>query len=307
MPKVLITGGAGFIGSHIAQAFADAAPLVIDNLSSGSLKNLPAQAQLQQLDIRSSEARELVSAYRPDVIVHAAAQISVRESMRDPAFDTAVNVGGLVNLLQGINSPKTTQFVFISTGGAIYGEQDRYPADESHRKNPTSVYGLAKWVGEQYLDLWKRSYGLKVSCLRLANVYGPRQNPHGEAGVVAIFMQRLLAGEVPRINGDGKQTRDYVYVGDVAKAVEMVVSGGVEGTFNIGTGVETSVNELYREIAAVLESNVAPQHGPAQPGEQLRSVIDAALAQRTFGWRASVAIREGLAKTGKWFKEHRLR
>jgi UDP-glucose 4-epimerase len=305
MAHVIVTGGAGFIGSHIVDALLAAGHKVevIDDLSSGSEQNLPAGVKLHRLDIRSPEARELLARLQPEILVHTAAQISVRISMENPVLDTEINVVGLVNLLHAFQGKKLPHVVFLSTGGAIYGEQDTFPAPESHATRPNSVYGLAKRVSELYLDLWGREHGLTWTALRLSNVYGPRQNPHGEAGVVAIFSQRLLRNEVPMINGEGTQTRDFVYVGDVAAAARIVSDKRISGIFNIGTGRETSVNELYELIRGAVGVPVQARHGEAKPGEQMRSCIDARLATKTFGWKPSVSIEEGIERTVDWFRE----
>lgn len=305
MAHVIVTGGAGFIGSHIVDALLTAGHKVevIDDLSSGSEQNLPSAVTLHKLDIRSPEARELLARLQPEILVHTAAQISVRISMENPVLDTEINVVGLVNLLHAFQGKKLPHVVFLSTGGAIYGEQDVFPAPETHPTRPNSVYGLAKRVSELYLDLWGREHGLTWTALRLSNVYGPRQNPHGEAGVVAIFSQRLLRNEVPMINGEGVQTRDFVYVGDVAAAARIVSDKRISGIFNIGTGRETSVNELYELIRGAVGVPVQARHGEAKPGEQMRSCIDAGLATKSFGWKPSVSIEEGIKRTVDWFRE----
>ena len=306
MARAIVTGGAGFIGSHIVDALLSGGHEVeiIDDLSSGSEANVPKGAKLHRMDIRSAEARELLAKRQPDLLVHCAAQISVRISMENPVLDTETNVVGLVNLLHAFAGNKYPHLVFLSTGGAIYGEQDYFPATESHPTKPASVYGLAKRVSELYLDLWGRQYGLTWTALRLANVYGPRQNPHGEAGVVAIFSQRLLRNQGAVINGEGTQTRDFVYVGDVAAAAKAVAEKKVTGTFNIGTGRETSVNELYEIIRKNIGSELRAQHAEAKAGEQMRSCIDASLATKTFGWKPSMNIENGLKATVEWFKSH---
>jgi UDP-glucose 4-epimerase len=212
-----------------------------------------------------------------------------------------VNVVGLVNCLHAFRGKKLPHVIFTSTGGAIYGEQDVHPANESHPNRPTSVYGLAKKVGELYLEFWAREYKMKSTALRLANVYGPRQNPHGEAGVVAIFCQKLLRGQTPTINGTGKQTRDFVYVGDVARAIKLVCDKGVTGIYNIGTGRETDVNELYTHITAALGSKVKAEYGPAKEGEQMRSSIDAKAAGVALGWKPEMALEHGIKATADWF------
>lgn len=305
MTKALVTGGAGFIASHIVEGLLEtgAEVIVIDNLSSGRKENLSPRAKMVMMDIRSEKVAELIAEEKPDLVVHAAAQISVRKSMEDPVFDADVNVRGLLNILHSFSGRKLPYFVFISTGGAIYGEQDFFPATEDHPIRPTSVYGMAKRVSELYLDLWHRVYGMKYAVLRLANVYGPRQNPHGEAGVVAIFSERLLRGEVPTINGSGEQTRDFVFVRDVARAVVSVCEQGVSGVYNIGTGVETSVNELYRLIAAAAQSSISPGYVEGKAGEQMRSSIDSSEAGKAFGWKAMYNLEEGIKETVAWFRE----
>ena len=305
MSRALVTGGAGFIGSHIVDALvADGFEVaIIDDLSSGERTNLESDATLHELDIRSADAAKLVAEFQPDVFVHAAAQISVRASMEDPGFDTDVNIKGLVNLLTAFPVDRQPHFVFLSTGGAIYGEQEQFPASESHACRPTSVYGLNKYLGEQYLSFWAREHGLKSIALRLANVYGPRQNPHGEAGVVAIFCQRLIAGEPTVIFGTGEQTRDFVFVKDVAAAARIACSQKIEGIFNIGTGIETSINQIYQEVRSTLNPDQEVAYEAAKAGEQLRSVIDPSLAKQTFGWESSVTISDGLRQTAEWFRD----
>ncbi|MCO6431616.1 MAG: NAD-dependent epimerase/dehydratase family protein [Deltaproteobacteria bacterium] len=304
MAKVVLTGGAGFIGSHIAEELLSRghSVTIIDDLSSGCRENVPAGCGLEVMDIRSPEARTFLSKLEPEYVVHAAAQMSVRLSMEDPAFDTHVNVYGLINLLQAFHGRKQPFFVLLSTGGAIYGEQETFPAAENHPIVPASVYGLAKYVSELYLDLWRRQFGLRYAALRLANVYGPRQNPHGEAGVVAIFCQKLFLGETPLINGSGEQTRDFVYVKDVAAAVGSVVAESVEGTFNIGTAVETSVNRLYEAISAACEVNIQAAKGPAKAGEQMRSCIDYGRAKAAFGWSPRTGLSKGIELTAEFFR-----
>ena len=305
MAKIVVTGGAGFVGSHVVEELIGQGGHelhVIDDLSSGTVDNLFPQVTFHKLDIRSEKLPELLLAINPDAIVHTAAQMSVRLSMEDPVFDTDVNVKGLVNILHAFKGKKMPYLAFTSTGGAIYGEQDSFPAPETHPIRPASVYGLAKRVSELYLDLWARVYGLRFAALRLGNVYGPRQNPHGEAGVVAIFCKKILAGQGCTINGSGEQTRDFVYVKDVARAIVLAVSGKVCGTFNIGTGKEASVNELYSMISESLASKAKAAYGPPAAGEQMRSCIDASLALKTFGWKPLVTVKEGIQKTADWFR-----
>ncbi|NOZ94062.1 MAG: NAD-dependent epimerase/dehydratase family protein [Acidobacteria bacterium] len=301
---ICVTGGAGFIGSHVADALvADGhRVLIIDDLSSGRKENVPAQAELHVLDIRSEDAALLLQEEGVEILVHHAAQMDVRRSVADPRFDADVNIGGLLNLLEAGRKGSLRQVVFASTGGAIYGEQDVHPADEDHPQRPVSPYGVSKLASERYLYYYHHEYGLDATCLRYANVYGPRQNPHGEAGVVAIFLDRLLSGRQPTIHGDGLQTRDYVYVGDVVAANRAAV--GLEGyrTFNVGTGVETDVNELYEAIRKALGSPVDAVHGPGMPGEQRRSCISAAKIARELGVEIATPLAEGIQETADWFR-----
>jgi len=302
---VCITGGAGFIGSHVADAFLAEGRrvLIIDNLSGGKRENVPQGAELHVLDIRSKEAAELVSGSGIELLVHHAAQMDVRRSVEDPRFDAEVNILGSLNLAEAARRGGVRQILFASTGGAIYGEQDYFPADENHPARPISPYGISKLSFERYLYYYHVAYGLDATCLRYANVYGERQNPHGEAGVVAIFLNRLLAGQVPTINGPGLQTRDYVHVSDVVRA--NVAAAGRPGfhIYNVGTGVETSVVDLYNEIARALGVDLQAQHGPAKPGEQQRSVVDGALGRRELGLPQPISLDQGLARTAAWFRE----
>ena len=302
---VCVTGGAGFIGSHVAEAFLAQGRrvLIIDNLSGGRRENVPPGAELHVLDIRSKEAADLVRESGIEILVHHAAQMDVRRSVEDPVFDADVNVLGSLNLAEAARRGGVRQLLFASTGGAIYGEQDYFPADENHPARPVSPYGISKRSFELYLFYYSVTYGLDATCLRYANVYGERQNPHGEAGVVAIFLNRLLAGEAPTINGEGLQTRDYVHVSDVVRA--NVAAAGRPGyhIYNVGTGVETSVVDLYKEIARSLGSDLQARHGPAKPGEQQRSVVDASLGRRELGLPPPIPLSEGLARTAAWFRE----
>ncbi len=255
------------------------------------------------LDIRSPEAASVLLDRGVEVLVHHAAQMDVRRSVEDPRFDADVNIGGFLNLLEAARKGRVRQVVFASTGGAIYGEQESFPADENHPLRPVSPYGVSKLAGERYLYYYHQEYGLDVTCLRYANVYGPRQNPHGEAGVVAIFLDRILSGRTPVINGDGLQTRDYVYVGDVVEA-NMAVRG-LEGfrVYNVGTGVETDVNTLYEKLREAAGGGPDPEHGPAKPGEQRRSVIDPSRIRRELGVPIATSFDEGLRRTAEWFRE----
>jgi len=302
--KVLVTGGAGFIGSHVSDVFLDAGHEVwaLDDLSSGRRENLRSEVRLVVADIRSPEAARLVQAERFEVICHLAAQMDVRRSVTDPRFDADVNVGGFLNLLEAARKSGVRKVVFSSTGGAIYGDQDEYPAPETHPTRPLSPYGVSKASGELYLGYYRAQYGLRSTALRYANVYGPRQNPHGEAGVVAIFSERLLKGQTCVVNGTGEQTRDFVFGPDVARANLLAATGDVEGPVNIGTGIETDVNRLYALLARAAGVERPAQHAPAKPGEQMRSSVDASRAAKVLGWRPAVPLEEGLQRTVDWFR-----
>jgi UDP-glucose 4-epimerase len=303
---VCVTGGAGFIGSHVAEAFLAEGRrvLIVDDLSGGRRENVPQGAELHVLDIRSREAADLVRDSGIEVLVHHAAQMDVRRSVEDPLHDASVNLLGGLNLAEAARHGGVRQILFASTGGAIYGEQESFPATEDHPARPVSPYGVSKLAFERYLFYYHAAYGLDVACLRYANVYGERQNPHGEAGVVAIFLNRLLAGEAPTINGDGLQTRDYVHVSDVVRA--NLAAAGKPGfhIYNVGTGIETSVVELYRELARAVGSDLQARHGPAKPGEQQRSSVDASRIRQELNLPEPLPLREGLARTAAWFRAH---
>ncbi|WP_119069681.1 NAD-dependent epimerase/dehydratase family protein [Rubrobacter indicoceani] len=301
--RVLVTGGAGFIGSHVAEGLVSAGHrvAVVDDLSHGRRENLPEGVEFYKEDIRGGCAG-IIDEFRPEAVAHLAAQMDVRRSVAEPDFDAEVNVVGMVRLLQNCALGGVQKFVFSSTGGAIYGEQDEFPATEAHREYPISPYGVSKLSGERYLHYFKAQHGLDYVALRYANVYGPRQDPHGEAGVVAIFCGRLASGETSTINGKGEQTRDYVYGPDVAKANLLALENNVEsGAYNIGTGLETSVNRLYRLLREGSGKDLPPEHGPGKPGEQLRSCIDPTLAAEKLGWRPETDLRTGLRETLRYF------
>jgi len=276
--------------------------LIVDDLSTGRKENLPAGARFFQLDIRSPEAAKLLVDERVEVLVHHAAQMDVRASVRDPLFDAEVNILGTLNLLEAGRQGHLRQVIFASTGGAMYGEQESFPATEDHPAQPVSPYGVSKLSVERYLYYYFHEYGIAATCLRYANVYGPRQNPHGEAGVVAIFLQRLLEGKPCIIHGDGLQTRDYVYVGDVVAA--NLAALGREGfaIYNVGTGRETSVLELYQLLASILGVTTPPVHGPEKPGEQRRSCIASRRLHAELGVSPQIALEQGLRLTAQWFR-----
>ena len=303
--KILVTGGAGFIGSHVAQAYVDAGHevLVLDNLSSGKKGNVPERARFVFGDVGSETAVEAVRTFRPEVINHHAAQINVRKSVADPVFDARENILGTLTLLEAARKEGVRKVIFASSGGAGYGEQEDFPADEEHPLRPVSPYGVAKVAVELYLHFYRVQYGLAYTALRYANVYGPRQDPHGEAGVVAIFSERLLRGQTAIVNGDGEQTRDYVYVGDLVRANLAALARGDGLGINIGTGIETNVNTLFRKLRDLAGSRQEEIHGPAMPGEQSRSVIGNALAFNELGWYPETSLDDGLALTLAYFRD----
>jgi UDP-glucose 4-epimerase len=295
--RAVVTGGAGFIGSHLVDALVARGDdvLVVDDLSTGRRERVHPDARFLQLDIRDREGvAGAWAADRPEVCFHLAAQADVRVSVADPARDAEVNVLGTINVLQASHDHET-QVVFSSTGGAIYGECEE-PAPETAPREPISPYGTSKLAGEEYLAMANRLYGEGHVALRFGNVYGPRQDPHGEAGVVAIFFGRLLEGQPPRIFGDGSQTRDYVYVGDVVRAT-LLAAGHAGGVFNVGTGVETSVVDLAAACMRVSGVELEPVFEPARLGELQRSVLDPSLSERELGFRTAVDVEAGLAET----------
>jgi UDP-glucose 4-epimerase len=301
--RVLVTGGAGFIGSHVAGLLLAGGHevAVVDDLSRGRRENVPGGAAFYGLDVRSG-CEEVFEDFGPEAVCHQAAQVDVRRSVAEPVLDLEINAGGTLRLLETCVGHGVGRFVFASTGGAIYGEQREFPASEEHPEYPISPYGVSKLAAERHLRLYEARYGLPCVALRYANVYGPRQDPRGEAGVVAIFASRLASGETCTINGTGEQTRDYVYAGDVARANVLALESGVpSGAYNVGTGIETSVNELYETMADLSGRESPAKHAPAKPGEQLRSAIDPAKAERVLGWRPGVGLREGLEKTLAFF------
>ncbi|MDZ7361806.1 MAG: NAD-dependent epimerase/dehydratase family protein [candidate division KSB1 bacterium] len=304
--KILVTGGAGFIGSHIADAFIAHGHQVtiVDNLVTGRKENLNPQAKFHQMDICDPAIAEIFQRGQFDAVCHQAAQMDVRRSVVDPRYDAEVNILGTLNLLQQCGKTGVKKFLFASTGGAIYGEQVRFPADEEHPTWPASPYGISKLACEKYIYFFAQNYGLRYVFLRYANVYGPRQNPHGEAGVVAIFSTKLLKREQPVINGDGKQTRDYVFVGDVVRANLLALNYPNSDYFNIGTGIETDVNTIFHGLNEVVGAGLPEHHGPAKAGEQLRSVLSNEKARRLLDWQPTVPLAEGLKQTAEWFRAH---
>ncbi len=308
--KILVTGGAGFIGSHLVDAWLEDGHrvTVVDDFSTGLEENLPSvEAQggrfsLHRMDIGSPQAAQLLAEGGFDVLVHEAAQMNIRRSVEDVAFDARVNILGTVNLLEAAARGGVKQILFASTGGAIYGEQEMFPATESHPLHPVSPYGVSKVACEHYLYYFHQAYGLDVTCLRYGNVYGPRQNPLGEAGVVAIFLKLLLDGKTPTINGDGGQTRDYIHVDDVVDANRAALGRPGFHIYNVGAGIETSVVELYQHLATAVGTSIEASFGPAKPGEQRRSCIDPSLGRKELSLGEAIPLQEGLQRTTDWVR-----
>jgi len=302
--RILVTGGAGFIGSQIARAYVEAGHdvTVLDDLSSGHRENVHENARFVQADIRSAEAAEVVRDVKPEVINHHAAQMNVRVSVDDPRFDADVNVLGLINLIEEGRKAGTRKVIFASSGGTVYGEPEDLPADEAYPTHPVCPYGVSKLTGEHYLYYYNRIHGLDYVALRYANVYGPFQDPHGEAGVIAIFCQALLRGDDVTIFGDGLQTRDYVFVGDVVRANVACLDTEYCGSVNIGTSIETNVNELYDHVKGHAGGDGKDIHGPAKDGEVRRSALDASFAGKVLGWSPEVTLADGLAATVDFFR-----
>jgi UDP-glucose 4-epimerase len=310
--RALVTGGAGFIGSHLVDALAGRGDrvVVLDDLSTGRRENLAAalEAGAELLEGSITDDAAVAAAFercRPELVLHLAAQIDVRRSVADPAFDLDVNVAGTIKLLEASRAAGVGRFLLASTGGAIYGEGEGrdLPLAESAECRPDAPYGQSKYAAEGYLDLYRRLHGLETASLRLGNVYGPRQDPHGEAGVVAIFCQALRDGSRPRVFGDGTQTRDYIYCTDVVGAFVAATEGGGPGPYNVGTGVETTVLDLGRRIAGAFGAEFDPEPAPARLGEVQRISIDPSRAERELGWSAAQDLDRGLALTAEWFRE----
>ncbi|MCY4159225.1 MAG: NAD-dependent epimerase/dehydratase family protein [Bacteroidetes bacterium] len=302
--KILVTGGAGFIGSHVTDLLTNQgySVEVLDDLSSGLRENVPQSVKLHVTDIQSPVAASLMKKNRYQVLVHHAAQMDVRRSVEDPAFDVRVNILGLINLMEAGRENGLRKVIFASTGGAIYGEPEAGPQPESHIQQPVSPYGISKLTCEKLLHFYSHEYGIPYVALRYGNVYGPRQNSHGEAGVIAIFTERLLSGQPTTIHGDGRQTRDYVFVDDVARANFAALNFHQESTaFNIGTGIETDVVTLHHRLQQATGVKKSAAHGPQKSGEQRRSVLDCTKAAEYLAWKPKVSLDEGLRWTAEWF------
>jgi UDP-glucose 4-epimerase len=306
--KILVTGGAGFIGSHVVDQFLAAGHevVIVDSLITGRKRNLNPQARFYQIDIRDPQLIDVFKAEQPEVVDHHAAQMDVRKSVADPMFDADVNIRGTLNLLECARQTGVRKVVYISSGGAAYGEPVYLPCDEKHPIDPLCPYGVTKHTIEHYLFLYKALYGLDYAVLRYPNVYGPRQDPNGEAGVVAIFSGQMLAGKPITIFGSGEQERDFVYVGDCARANLLVAAQGPTGIFNIGSGIGTTINQIYAELKHIIGYPLPASYGPAKAGETFKIYLDATKAGRELGWEQSVPLANGLAKTVEYFRENEI-
>lgn len=307
--RILVTGGAGFIGSNVVDRFlAEGHEVaVFDDLSSGFAEFVPPRARFFRGDLADAAAVDAaIAAFRPEVVDHHAAQIDVRKSVEDPVWDARVNVLGSIGLLQACTRHGVRKVIYASTGGALYGEGRSLPATEDHPVNPEAPYGASKHTVEHYLYLWKLLHGLDYTVLRYPNVYGPRQNPHGEAGVNAIFIGLMLAGKRPRIFGDGEAVRDYLFVDDVVEANVLALTRGSGEMVNIGTGVGTSVNDIVRGLQAILGFTEGPIHEAPRAGEIQRIYLDASRAREVLGWTPKVTFEEGLRRTVEWSRTNRL-
>ncbi|TET15065.1 MAG: SDR family NAD(P)-dependent oxidoreductase [Actinobacteria bacterium] len=304
--KVLITGGAGFIGSNVADGLLEKGyeVIIVDDLSNGKKENVPEEAKFYKCDIRDKKLYSIFEEEKPDIVIHNAAQLSVRVSVEDPLMDADINIIGGLNVIDACCRYNVDKIIFASSGGTLYGVQKYFPADEKHPTNPISPYGVAKLATENYLYYFYKTYGLKYISLRYGNIYGPRQDPYGEAGVVAIFSNKILEGKNPTINGDGLQTRDYVYVGDAVSVNLKVIESDFVGPLNIGTCKETNVVKLFKILKEVSgKDDIKEIHGPPKKGEQRRSQLSYDLAKKVLGWEPTISIEEGLKLTYEWFKK----
>jgi UDP-glucose 4-epimerase len=303
--KILITGGAGFIGSNIVDRLVQEGyeVVVVDNLSTGKRKNVNRAARFYRCDIRGWWLERVFRRERPAIVSHHAAQMDVRRSVLDPKFDADVNILGMLNVLRNSIKYGVRKIIFASSGGAVYGEPESLPVAESHPIRPASPYGISKAVGDEYLRYFRDADGLEYVSLRYGNVYGPRQDPSGEAGVVGIFTQKLLRGEQPIINGNGRQTRDFVYVDDVVEANMAAITRAAHGIYNVGTGKESTINELFAMLAGLINPSVREVHGPEKRGEQMRIALDASRINRELDWESKVSLKDGLARTVEYYRK----
>ena len=306
MSKILITGGAGFIGSHLTDKLIEEGNevVVVDNLSTGKKENLNVKAKFYEVDICDSKISQIFQEEKPEIVFHFAAQIDVRKSIDNPMSDAEINILGSLNLLENCRKVDIKKFIFISSGGAVYGDTDVIPTPESQPENPESPYGITKMTIEKYLCFYKKTFGLNYTILRPANVYGPRQDSRGEGGVVAIFCDKILKNEEIRIDGNGEQTRDFIYVKDVVNAGVMSMEQEKNEVYNIGTGIETNVNEILEKIRELTSSNCKGIHDLAKSGGQTRSCLDFSKARQELGWQPEYDLEKGLKETIEWFKKN---
>ena len=305
--RIMVTGGCGFIGSHLVDKLIDKGHnvCVVDNLSTGDIKNLNPEAQFYQMDIRDEKIDDVFQKDQPEVVFHLAAQINVRKSEEDPFLDIDVNIKGSVNVIKCfLKVKKREKFIFASTGGVMYGDTDIFPTPETVEPFPLCPYGISKLTVEKYLVYFSAFYNLKFAALRYGNVYGPRQNAYAEAGVIAIFSTNILEGKTPTIFGDGEQTRDFVYIEDIVKANLLMLESPVCGIFNVGTGKETSVNQIFDYIKSASGMDIKKVHTEPKKGEIKRSCLSPEKIKKMAGWKAEVPIEEGIRKTFNWFKEN---
>jgi len=304
MQKILITGGAGFIGSHLADELIKKGyeVVVVDNLSTGSKSNLNGKVKFYKIDVQDKKMSNVFLKEKPDIVFHFAAQIDVRKSVESPSEDAKINILGSLNILENCNKFKVKKIIFSSTGGAIYGDANIVPTPESYVEYPMSPYGIAKLATEKYLNYYNKIFRISFTALRFANVYGPRQNSKGEAGVIAIFCDKVFSKNQPIINGDGLQTRDFVYVLDVVGAAVMAMQTEKNGIFNVGTSKETNINDIFSIIKKESGSDFKEIHGPAQKGEQQRSCLNYSKIKAELNWEPKISLEEGLKKTVNWLK-----
>lgn len=302
--KIVVTGGAGFIGSHVVDAYLQAGHqvVVIDNLSSGKREHINPEAKFYQMDIRNEQVQQVIADERPDIINHHAAQIDVRRSVADPRYDADTNILGSIRLAQAGMEFGVKKFIYISSGGAVYGEPEYLPCDEAHPIHPICPYGASKYAFELYLYMFKQNNNLDYTILRYANVYGPRQDPHGEAGVVAIFTGQMLNQQPVTINGSGEQVRDFVYVGDCARANLMALDSGSGDIFNLGVRQGTTINQVFEELKRLTGYPHQANYGPPKAGETFKIYLDSTHAHDVLGWEPAFSLQEGLGETVKYFQ-----
>lgn len=302
--KAIVTGGAGFIGSHICDALIERGieVAVIDNLSSGKKQNLAPDAAFYEADVRDESVRDIFAKEKPNYLFHLAAQMDVQKSVADPMYDASVNIGGTANLLEAGRASGLEKTIYAATGGAMYGEPKVLPADENTPIGPLCPYGISKGAAEQYLELYRKLYGMNYTSLRFPNVYGPRQDPHGEAGVVAIFSQLMLSGKQPKIFGDGTMTRDYLYVGDVVEANMLALEKGGGMAMNLGRGEEVTVQQIFDGVRDAVGCDIEPNYVPERLGEVAHISLDASLAKKTLGWEPKIELLDGLARAVDFYR-----